>query len=273
MSFSSIAFGGGGVRGGLHVGGLAALEKHQGHLNFPDGIYGTSVGAIIATAVAFGLKSSQMKTMLEEYFSLSSIVPSLNLAALLQFNAQKGAFTMDLFGETIEKAFQSQGIELKGKVIGDAPQKLFIIASNMTTRRSTLLSGDVPILEALKCSSCIPFVFHPQVLYNQVYIDGCIFASTLHGLIPDDCLLFHISYPDKPLFPADLSDLTIVDMLRHIYVGKRKVVSRSNIIQFQTEDVQILQVVSTKEKQMLFDLGYRQTLRFLDSKRAPEEVL
>jgi hypothetical protein len=271
MSFSSIALGGGGVRGGLHIGGLAAIEAFQGHLNFPGGIYGSSVGAIVGTAVAFGLKSSQMKAMFEDHFSLSSIVPSLKLATLLHFSSQKGAFSMDLFEETLINAFRTQGIDLKGKVIGDTPQKLHIFASNMTTQRVTMFSGNVPILDALKCSSCIPFLFHPQIIYNQVYVDGGLFAPNLCEFVPDDCLVFHISYPNKPLMPKDLVDMTIVDMARHIYVGRGAPKLSPNTIWFQNDNVQIMQTLTSADKQMMYDQGFSQTARFLKSKSRSKE--
>ena len=67
--FRSIALGGGGIRGFLLFGGLKAIEERQGNLNFPDGIYGCSVGSVIATGVAFGLTSKQM----EEIGSLHAV--------------------------------------------------------------------------------------------------------------------------------------------------------------------------------------------------------
>lgn len=271
MSFPSIALGGGGVRGGLHVGGLAAIEAIQGHLNFPEGIYGSSVGAIVATAVAFGLKSSQLKTMFEDHFSLSSVVPSMKLATLLHFSSQKGAFPMDLFEDTLVNAFHTQGIDLRGKVIGDTPQKLSIFASNMTTQRPTIFSGNVSILDALKCSSCIPFLFHPQIMFNQVYIDGGLFAPNLSEFVPDNCLVFHISYPNKPLMPKDLVNMTIVDMARHIYVGKRSSKGNANTVWFRNDSVHIMQTLTPSDKQMLYDQGFLQATRFLKSKSRSKE--
>jgi hypothetical protein len=273
MSFSSIALGGGGVRGGLHIGGLAALESVYGVLPFPDGIYGSSVGAIVATALAFGLRAEQMRAMFESHFDLQSVLPRLGLSTLIDFNKQKGMFTMDLFEETVVNAFQSQGIDLRNKRIQDAPKRLFIVASNLTTQRVSILTGSVPILDALRSTSCIPFLFQPQILYNQVYVDGGLFAHSLHDIVPPDCLVFHISYPNKPLFPTDLAEMTIGDMVRHIYVGKRTPIMTPNTVWFQNDSVQILQPITSEHKKLLYDEGYSQTLRFLDSKRAAKEML
>jgi predicted acylesterase/phospholipase RssA len=76
--FRSIALGGGGVRGGLMIGGLSALQKYQ-TLEFPDGIYGCSAGALIATAVAYKIPLSAIKHMFETEFNLSTILPANNM--------------------------------------------------------------------------------------------------------------------------------------------------------------------------------------------------
>jgi patatin-like phospholipase/acyl hydrolase len=52
--FQKLALGGGGVKGILHIGALQELSKHQ-PLIFPEGVYGSSIGAVIGTYVAFGL--------------------------------------------------------------------------------------------------------------------------------------------------------------------------------------------------------------------------
>jgi predicted acylesterase/phospholipase RssA len=68
---------------------------------------------------------------------------------------------------------------------------LFIIASNVTKGKPTIFSKDVPLLEAIKCSCCIPGVFKPQVLYNQVYVDGDLFTPNIGVIVPisDDTII------------------------------------------------------------------------------------
>ena len=138
--FRSIALGGGGVRGGMMIGGLAALEKHQ-PLVFPNGIYGCSAGSIIATGLAYNIPLSGIKLMFETEFNLSTVIPPINLASITSFTQEKGLFSMDAFTQTLIRAFDRQGIDLRNAVISDAPQKLFIVASNLTTRKPVLFTG------------------------------------------------------------------------------------------------------------------------------------
>ena len=55
LPFRKLGLGGGGVKGILHIGALRELSKHQ-TLEFPDGIYGCSIGSIIADIPLFALR-------------------------------------------------------------------------------------------------------------------------------------------------------------------------------------------------------------------------
>jgi hypothetical protein len=269
--FSSLALGGGGVRGGLHVGALAALERFRGNLRFPEGIYGCSVGSILATAVAFNLNSAQIRTMFETYFDLHRFVPQLRLSSLTDLSAKKGLFSMDMLESTIVEAFESQSINLRNKLISDAPQPLYIVASNMTSHTTTVFSGTVPILDAIKCSSCLPIVFTPQILYNQVYLDGGILMDSLSSIAPPDCLTLHISSPCETIFPSEVEDMALATYLHRVYRGMRNKTPTRNTLWLYNNTISILQELTPADKTLLMDEGYSQTLLFL-SKRFPKEL-
>jgi hypothetical protein len=269
--FSSLALGGGGVRGGLQVGALVALEKHRGNLTFPEGIYGCSVGSIFATAIAFGMNAKQIETVYNEYFDLKRILPPLRLTSLTELPVSKGMFSMDLIENTILEAFSSQGIDLRGKTIGDAQQKLYIVASNMTSQTTTLFTKNIPVLDAIKCSSCLPLVFPPQVLFNQVYLDGGIYVDNLATLVPPDCLVLHISAPVDPLFPENVNSITLPNYIFNVYRGLRARYTTSNMIWLHDTKIGILQEITPEQKKTLLDEGYSQTCSFL-TKRFPKEL-
>jgi Patatin-like phospholipase len=270
-SFPAIAFGGGGVRGGLHVGGLMALEKIRGNLTFPNGVYGSSIGSVVATAVAHNMTATQIKTMFDEHFHLENFVPSIRLSTLQGVLSKKGMFSMDLMEDTLTKAFLSQGIDLREKPISSSPQKLYILATNMTTCKPAILSGDIPILKALLCSCCLPFVFHPQVLFNNIYLDGGVSLHCVDGVVPPDCLIFRISKRPSAIFPSTLDALSLPQFFNHIYDVARKSQTGSNTIWFENDDVEILQELTPELRQKMIDQGYSQVLAFF-AKRSAEEV-
>lgn len=259
------------MRGGLHIGALAALEKFKGDLTFPEGIYGTSVGSIVATAVAFGLKSSQIREMFDKHFHMESILPPIRLLNLVESPTKKGIFSMKMLENTVLEAFDSQGVDLRGKKISDAQQKLYIVASNMTTMRTNILTCDIPVLDAIKCSSCLPFVFVPQVLYNQVYVDGGVFMDSIARVVPDTCLVVHISAVADPMYPSEMESMSIATFIHSVYRGTRNHVSGKNVLWLQDETIHILQSIGPKEKALLYNEGFSQTSAFL-TKRFPEEL-
>lgn len=269
--YSSLAFGGGGVRGGLHVGALAALESFRGNLHFPEGVYGSSVGSILATAVAFNMKASQIKDMFENHFDLNKFVPTLRLQHISNFVEKKGFFTMDLLEETLLRAFAAQNVDLRGKLIEDAPQKLYIVSSNMTTHTTNVFSGKVSVLDAIKCSSCLPIVYVPQIVDSHVHLDGGVLLESLESIVPETGLVVHISDPAEAICQEDLPEMSVATFLHRVYRGMRGKPAANNVLWLQENSISILQNISSDDKKHLYDQGYSQTLAFL-SKRFPQEL-
>lgn len=188
--FTRLGLGGGGIKGILHVGALQELAKYQ-KLEFPNGVYGCSIGSIIGTYVAFGLPIDKLTDLTKKHLSTKNFTPSIGLYDITSCLSKKGLFSMNQFEKTVCSVFDEAGLDIRKKVIGDANMPLFIIASNVTKGKPTIFSKDVPLLEAIKCSCCIPGVFKPQVLYNQVYVDGDLFSPNIGVIVPisDDTII------------------------------------------------------------------------------------
>ncbi len=258
------------MRAGLHVGALKALEQQQGHLQFPDGLWGCSAGAVIATAVAFNLTASQIETMFRTHLKMEEILPPPRLQSLADLFTKKGMFSMDAYTQAIVAAFDSQGIDLREKRIGDAPQPLHIVASNLTLQAPVVLTKQVGILEALRCSSCIPLVFQPQVLYSNVYLDGGVFVDCLDSIVDADCLVFHISEPARSLYAKEIETLSLTDYVYRVYRSMRGRPNGSNVLWLQNTTVGLLQDMTDAEKAQLINDGASQALAFLTKRLAKE---
>lgn len=269
--FRSIALGGGGIRGFLILGGLKAVEERQGNLNFPDGIYGCSVGAVIATGVAFGLTYQQAEEVCIKYVNTSGFLPSFRYATILAFMQKKGLFTQDLMEELFLKIFDSVGIDLRGKMISDTPQKLYLLASNITTQRPTLLTGNIPLLAAMKASCCLPFIFHPQVIHNQLYIDGGVYAENMYDAVPKGTLVLDIAHIKQSIFPSTLEAISVFDMVRTLWAGLRSVRVHADAVNLNIDGIYLLDELKEEDKRRMIDAGYSQTMRFL-AKRVPKEL-
>ena len=269
--FKALALGGGGVRGFLILGALKAVEEKQGNLQFPDGIYGCSVGAVIATGVAFGLTYSQSVDICIQYVNTSAFVPSFQHATILAFMQKKGLFTMDLMEEMFLRIFDAAGIDLRNKKISDAPQKLYLLASNITTQRPTLLTGDIPILAALKASCCLPFIYHPQVIHNQLYLDGGMYMENMYDAVPKGTLVLDIAHITQAIFPKTLETLSMFDMIRNLWAGLRSVRVHADAVNLNIDGINVLDELKEEDKRRMIDAGYSQALRFF-SKRITNEV-
>jgi hypothetical protein len=266
--YRSLGLGGGGTRGGLHVGALKAIQEIQGDLEFPDGIYGASVGGILATAIAFRVDLGKLRTVYDKYFTLSAFLPKLTVDNVLTTMDRRGLFPIDSLVDLILKVFDECGIDLRGKRICDAPQKLFIIASNMTTGITTLLTGRVPVLDALRCTAAIPLVFEPQVLYGQVYLDPGVHLRCIRSVVPDDALVVHISGKCSVITPQS----TLPEILFASYSGRAIQYYGPNMIRIRNVNFGLLAELSQDDRDYLVREGYSQTLAFF-AKRAAKELL
>jgi hypothetical protein len=225
----------------------------------------------LATAVAFNLTASQIQTLYLKHMTLSEALPPPRLESLADLVTKKGLFSMSQYENAIVTAFASQGIDLTDKTIADAPQPLYIVASDLTTHNPTVFTKQVRILDALRCSSCIPFVFQPQVLYNHVYVDGGVFVDCMSSIAPPESLVLHISDPGEKLYVQDLESISLSTYLHRIYRSMRRHPSGSNILWLQNATIGILQEMTPEEKERLMDDGDSQTLAFF-TKRFPDEL-
>jgi hypothetical protein len=250
------------------VGALRALEEHKGDLIFPDGIYGSSVGGFLAVAVAFHMKLADIRRMYDKYFTASNFFPDPTLDGVLTIAERKGMFSMDTLMQMVVEMFLESGVDLRGKRCCDAPQKLFIIASNMTTGSPTLLTGRVPILDALRCSSAIPLLFEPQMLYGDVYLDGGVHLRCLGAVVPKETIVIHISGGVGKITPQS----KLQDILFACYSGKASQYFGKNVCRMRGVRFGILGDLSQADRDYLVREGYSQTRLFL-SKIASQEFL
>lgn len=183
--FSRLALGGGGVKGILHIGALQELSKFQS-LEFSNGVYGSSIGSIIATYIAFGLPIDNTIPLLKKYLVFDRIAPKPNFTQMAKSLTTKGMYDMDGLENMLIEFFQEAGLDIRGKLLKDAKMPLYIVSSNITKGIPVIFSGDVSVLSALRCSCCIPGVFKPQSLYGQLYVDGDMFTPAISKLVPKD---------------------------------------------------------------------------------------
>lgn len=218
--FKKLALGGGGMKGVLHIGALQYLAGRQ-KLLFPDGVYGCSIGSIIATYVAFGLPITEMKPLVQKYLSMDNVIPKSSFSDMLRAFSTKGMYSMDLFEQQIISMFNDVGLDIRAKRLSDAEMPLYIISSNITKGVPSVLSGNVSVLVALKCSCCIPGVFRPQELYENLYVDGDMFSPCIASIVPmtsDTLIISLLKQKGDPITISAVDKLSPVDYVYQMYL-------------------------------------------------------
>lgn len=218
--FRKLALGGGGMKGILHIGALQQLSNYQ-PLSFPEGVYGCSVGSIVATYIAFSLPIQSMTSLIQKYLSMDNVIPKSSFSDMLKAFSTKGMYSMDLFEQTLISMFSDVGLDIRDKKISDANMPLYIVSSNITKGIPSILSGDVSILSALKCSCCIPGVFRPQELYGNLYVDGDLFTPCIASLVPPDShtlVLSLVKHRGDPITAANVDKLSPIDYVHQMYI-------------------------------------------------------
>lgn len=267
MHYRSIAFGGGGMRGVAHLGALKAIQEVQGTLEFPDGIYGSSVGAIIASFVAFNVPVETITTVVKKYFKLSTWIPYPSIRNVWSISDRRGIFPMDMLRKAIIGCFTDCGInDIETKRVCDASQPLFIVASNLTARRPAILTGEVLLVDALLCSCCIPGLFEPQVLYGNVYLDAAVYVRAIEQIAPSNSLVLKLHDQTETITAKS----SFYDILHACYIGVPKSRPDVHLCSFHDLNVGIMNDLTDAQRDEVAEQGYSQTLAFLTKMAAKE---
>lgn len=165
-------FGGGAIRGLAHVGVLRALKE----LNISLGtIAGSSVGAIVAAAVAVGYNDEELeKIFLNVDFELFR---DIDFSKAMAFS--KGNVFLEWMRNILESKFWDEPY-VKGKhkplKFKDISKNLVIITTDLTNfcckEFSKEKTPDFEIAEAVKISSCMPGLMKAVTLDGAVLVDG-----------------------------------------------------------------------------------------------------
>jgi predicted acylesterase/phospholipase RssA len=213
-----LGLGGGGAKGILQIGALMELSKRQ-PLVFPDGIYGSSVGSVIASCIAFGIPIETILEFVKTNSSVQKLIPSkFEVQNISKLFTSKGFYDMNVFNTRMIELFKTANIDIQNKKLRDAEMPLYLVSSNITKGVPAIFSGDVYVLDALRCSCCIPFLFHPQQLGDCLYIDGNILTPNLTSICSPDTIVINLNkYRRHSIMPSQLESLSAFEYAKELY--------------------------------------------------------
>ncbi|GGQ27225.1 patatin-like phospholipase family protein [Shewanella litoralis] len=151
-----IAFGGGGIRGFMHLGVIKALEEAGIK---PNVVSGTSAGSIAATLYASGMS----------YQAMAAAIEDVGMSDIADFVlSSKGLVN----GKNLSDWINAQ---VEYDDLADMPMPVAVTATNMTTHNTVTIRSGNPG-HAVQTSSTIPGVFIPVEHQGDILIDGGIFS-------------------------------------------------------------------------------------------------
>jgi predicted acylesterase/phospholipase RssA len=151
---------GGGAKGFAHVGILRALEERGVPV---DLVGGTSIGAMLAAAVAFGWPEPARREVLQRAFVKTNPANDYQLLPIVSI----------LKGRKIERVLRS----IVGETaIEDLWIPFFCVSSNLTRAEKAVHSRG-SLWRALRASASLAGVFPPPVIDGEFHVDGGIFDN------------------------------------------------------------------------------------------------
>lgn len=157
-----IALGGGGARGGAHIG---VLEKLLPLGLKPDLITGTSIGGLIGAMVCAGMSIEQIRD------TLSKMKPGQMYALP---NEEPAIASTERIRNLLNRAFsQHFGFDAAKRQVtfADLEIPLAVVATDLVTHREVVLD-DGDLITALMATISVPIMFPPVPIGAKQLVDG-----------------------------------------------------------------------------------------------------
>lgn len=188
-----IAFGGGGVRGFMHLGVLKALEEEGIK---PEVVSGTSSGAIAATLYASGMTFEEMEAAIED----------IGISDMADFVMSSTGLVN---GKKLSEWINSQ---VGYDDLTDMPIPVALTATNLTTQQVVMIRSGNPG-HAVQTSSTIPGAFVPVENQGDILIDGGVLSvipvATVRKLGAQKVIAVDIYCHNQPTPDVSASNITL----------------------------------------------------------------
>lgn len=152
-----LTLGGGGARGGAHVGVLRVLEE-VGYE--PDVVTGTSIGGVAAAFVAAGWSAARIEEVIRE----------LDFGALLNFDRTgRGLIGNHALAAALKDYFGDADLR-------DLPRPVAVVAADLRRGERILLDRG-PVVKALLATTSVPGAMPPIEWGDRLLVDGGIVSN------------------------------------------------------------------------------------------------
>lgn len=179
-----VALGGGGAKGLAHIAVLEVLDELGADVVT---VSGTSIGAIMGTLYAAGMSGKEIR---EAIAGLLEVPDTLEKA----FSAKRTFGWLELLSVDLGRSYmlQADGFLtefenlLQVGTFEELERPMNVVAADFWEREEVVFSSG-PIRPAVAASFCLPGIFKPVIIDDQVLVDGGCVNPVPFDLIRDSC--------------------------------------------------------------------------------------
>lgn len=236
-----IALSGGGARGIAHLGVLKALDEFGVKLSC---ISGTSTGAIVGALYAEGLAPDAILDLIIETRFFSSLRPAWTWTGLLNMEGLREVILKFIPGNR----FESLKIPLT------------IAATNLRQGKAEYFSRG-ELIPAILASCCVPALFNPVQIQDDMYVDGGIVDNLPCKPIREKCDLLIGSHCNYITNEFDVRNFrSVIERSLLIAINGNTAVSK-NLCDVLIEPPSLgnISTFEVRKAKILFDIGYHFT--------------
>lgn len=175
----ALALGGGGARGGAHLGVLKVLRDN----NVPiDYIVGNSMGAIIGGFYAAGVPIEDIRKMMQngsmrKAYTPLPLAPKVVMAGFAKLSPFKGKNPYaGLFSGKSFRKFLSKNLPRPDMQFSETKIPFSAVATNLVDGQAYRIS-EGPLAIAMQASSAISPIIKPVPIDDKIYVDGGVRAN------------------------------------------------------------------------------------------------
>lgn len=245
---------GGGARGIAHLGVIKAFEDHG--VSF-DVMSGASAGAIVGALYSYGYSANEILKIVLDLKAFKFIQPALST---------KGLLKMDVIRKFLESYLPENSFE-KLKI------PLSIAATNIRTGTTTYFEkGD--LIGIICASSCIPVLFQPVSLDDELYIDGGILNNLPAEIIRDKCdvLIGSHSNPIDKNFEVKNARFVLERALMLAITRNALESAKLCDVFIEPEGLEPFKVLDLNKAKEIFGLGYKTTIKLIEEQKLIEKI-
>ncbi len=251
----TLVLGSGGVKS---IAGLGAMEVFEQAGLLPHAVVGCSAGALFGALVAAGHPAGRAMTLARSLWSralTSQRRPrawlELALPKLAGFDPHFALRDDRLIRQQLHAAFGDQHFE-------DLPLPLQVQTTDTATGAPVVLHQG-PLVEALRASIALPFLFAPQRVGNRLLADGSLSDPLPLGLAPADhvqvALGFRVPMPRSVGSPMRLATRTTAALSNNLLDARLAAVDPTRLVLMLPTLPQPVGLFDTEAMPMLIALG------------------